>query len=93
MRTRFIERVGEDVVPPMWALARLVEHYKAVTGIRFSWWSMSTAPVVINEHLTPFGASLVPWWRDLSPIAHAHVQNLASASPRLGPAPPPTTLA
>ena len=93
MRTRFIERVGDDVAPPMWALARLVEHYKALTGVRFSRWSMSTALAVIEEHLIPFGASPVPWWRDLSPIAHAHIQNLASASPRVGSAPPPTALA
>ena len=93
MRARFIERVGDDVAPPLWALARLVEHYKALTGVRFSRWSMSTAMAVIEEHLTPFGASPVPWWRDLSPIAHAHIQNLASASPRVGSAPPPTALA
>ena len=93
MRARFIDRVGDDVAPPMWALARLVEHYKALTGVRFSRWSSSTALAVIDEHLTPFGASPVPWWRDLSPIAHAHIQNLASASPRLGSAPPPTALA
>ena len=93
MRARFIECVGDDVAPPLWALTRLVEHYKALTGVRFSRWSMSTAMAVIEEHLTPFGASPVPWWRDLSPIAHAHIQNLASASPRIGSAPPPTALA
>ena len=93
MRACFVERVSDDVAPPLWALARLVEHYKALTGVRFSWWSLSTAMAVIEEHLVPFGASPVPWWRDLSPIAHAHIQNLASASPRVGSAPPPTALA
>ena len=83
MHDRFIERISKDVVLPMWALAHLVEHYKAVTGICFSRWSMSTALAVIDEHLNPFGTSPVPWWRDLSPIAHAHVQNRASASPAL----------
>ena len=93
MRARFIDHVGEDVAPPMWALARLVEHYKALTGVCFSRWSLSTAFAVIDEHLTPFGASPVPWWRDLSPVAHAHIQNLASASPCLGSAPLPAALA
>ena len=93
MRDRFIARVGEDVAPPLWAIARLVKHYKALTGVRFSRWSSSTAMAVIDEHLTPFSTSPVPWWRDLSPLAHAHIQNLASASPCLGSAPPPTALA
>ena len=93
MRARFIDRVGKDVAPPMWALARLVKHYKALTGVCFSCWSLSTAMAVIDEHLTPFGASPIPWWRNLSPLAHAHIQNLASASPRLGSAPLPTALA